>query len=63
MHVSMLSSRSTYDLRQFTVDSLSAARQLLYSLLVLEYITNPFPSNSLRFSQYETERLQYVDLA
>ena len=40
----MLSSRSTYDenLRQFTVDSLSAARKILYSLLVLEYITNPF---------------------
>ena len=35
------------------------------SLLVLEYqYYKSFPNiNYLRFSQYETERLQYVDLA
>ena len=33
------------------------------SLLVLEYITNPFLALLHGFNQYETERLQYVDLA
>ena len=33
------------------------------SLLVLEYITNPFLVLLCGFAQYETERLQYVDLA
>ena len=32
-------------------------------LLILEYITNPFLVLLCGFAQYETERLQYVDLA
>jgi hypothetical protein len=49
------------NLRHYRIDSLSAARQMF--LLVLKYITNSFLVLLSGFSQYETERLQYVDLA
>jgi hypothetical protein len=48
-------------LLQFTAIYNRLARQC--SLFVLEYVTNPFLVLLCGFAQYETERLQYVDLA